>query len=67
MKINWLILLLTVSFLFVIGFLMLYDQYTATGVWFQISDLHHETFSLMSFAFGVGMLLGSVIVSLRAR
>lgn len=67
MKINWLILLLTMSFLFVIGFLMLYDQYTATGVWFQISDLHHETFSLMSFTLGFGMLLGSVIVSLRAR
>ena len=67
MRLNWIILLLTVLFLFVAGFLILYDQFARFGVWFQISDLHHETFALIAFALAIGMLLGAVTISLRAR
>jgi hypothetical protein len=67
MRLNWIILILTVCFLVVAGFLILYDQYVHIGVWFQISDLHHETFALVAFALAVGTLLGAVIISLRAR
>jgi len=67
MRLNWIILLLTVLFLFVTGFLILYDQYVQFGVRFQIFDLNHETFALIAFALAFGMLLGAVTVSLRAR
>lgn len=67
MKLNWIILLLTVLFLFVAGLLILHNQYIRIGVWFQMSDIHHETLALISFALAFGMLLGSVIISLRAR
>jgi hypothetical protein len=67
MRLNWIILLLTVLFLFVTGFLILYDQYVQFGVWFQMLDLHHETFALIAFALAIGMLLGAVTISLRAR
>jgi hypothetical protein len=53
--------------LFVTGFLILYDQYVQFGVWFQMLDLHHETFALIAFALAFGMLLGAVTISLRAR
>ena len=43
---------------FMIGFLILLEQYFNYGVWFQIEDIHHETFALSSFALGVGILIG---------
>ena len=60
-KLNWIVLLLTVLFFFVVGFLTLYDQYTRIGIWFQLSDLHHETFAISSFALAIGILIGAKI------
>jgi hypothetical protein len=49
------------SFLFVvIGFLILYDQYLMIRIWFQVEDVHHETFALSSFAMAIGILLGAL-------
>jgi hypothetical protein len=61
MKQNWIVLLLIVLFFFVVGFLILYDQYARIGVWFQLSDLHHETFAISSFALAIGILIGAII------
>ena len=43
---------------FMIGFLILLEQYLNYGVWFQIMDIHHETFALSSFALAIGILIG---------
>jgi hypothetical protein len=48
---------------FLAAFLILLQQEVTFGVWFQIGDLHHETFSLASAALGIGVLIGSVISS----
>jgi len=32
-----------------------------TGVWFQITDLHHETFAFASFALAIGIIIGAKI------
>ena len=48
---------------FVLTFLILYQQEVTFGVWFEISDLHHETFALASVALGIGVLVGAVIVA----
>ncbi len=53
-------LLVSVIF-FVLAFLILFQQKVTFGVWFQISDLHHETFAIASVALGLGVLIGSVI------
>ena len=55
---NW----ITVSFsmlFFVVGFLILLNQYLRIGIWLQLRDLHHETFALSSFALAIGILIGS--------
>ncbi len=65
MKLNWIILFLAVAFLFLVGFLILNDQYTRIGIWFQFSDLHHETFALISFAFAIGILIGATVMRIR--
>jgi hypothetical protein len=50
------------SFLFaIIGSLILYDQYLMIKIWFQINDLHHETFALSFFALAIGILVGALI------
>jgi len=51
------------AFFFVIAYLILYQQKVTYGVWFQISDLHHETFAIASFAIGLGIIIGAVINS----
>ena len=62
MKLNWIVPLSTMFFFLVAGFLVLYDQYSRIGVWFQSSQiLHHETFALLFFALAIGVLLGSVL------
>ncbi len=61
MKLNWIILALVVIAFIVSGSLIMYDQYNRIGVWFQISDLHHETFALFAFALAIGIVLGVVI------
>ena len=45
----------------VLGFLILLDQYLMFEIWFQIEDLHHETFALSSFALAIGVLIGALI------
>ncbi len=65
MKLNWIITLLAVLFFFAVGFLILYDNYTRVGIWFQLSDLHHETFAMFSFALAVGILIGAIIVTIK--
>jgi hypothetical protein len=53
-----------VAFLFfVLAFLILYQQEVAFGVWFELSDLHHETFALSSISLGIGVLIGLAITS----
>ena len=42
------------------SFLILLHQYVSGGVWFQISDIHHETFSIALFSLGLGILIGSI-------
>jgi len=51
-----------ILFFVVVGFLILWEQYINYGVWFQVGDIHHETFALASFALAIGILVG-----LRAR
>jgi hypothetical protein len=51
------------AFFFVIAFLILFQQKVTFGVWFQISDLHHETFAIASFALGLGIIIGVFINS----
>ena len=43
----------------VIGFLILYDQYLINEIWFQVEDLHHESFALSLFALAIGVLIGA--------
>jgi hypothetical protein len=51
---------LGVSLLFaVVGFLILYDQYLINEIWFQVEDLHHESFALSSFTLVIGVLIGA--------
>ena len=57
----WVAVLVAAVF-FVFAFLILYQQEVTFGVWFQISDLHHETFALASLALGIGVLIGASIV-----
>ncbi len=61
MKLNWIVLHLTVLFFFAVGFLILYDNYNRVGIWFQLSDLHHETFAMASVALAIGILIGAKI------
>jgi len=42
------------------GFMILLEQYIVYGVWFEIGDVHHETFSVAFFSLSVGILLGLV-------
>jgi hypothetical protein len=46
---------------FLAAFLILLQQEISFGVWFQITDVHHETFALASAALGAGVLIGSAI------
>ncbi|MCW3998976.1 MAG: hypothetical protein NWE93_01900 [Candidatus Bathyarchaeota archaeon] len=52
---------LVAAVFFVLGFLILLDQKLSFGVWFQISDLHHETFAIAAVALGLGALIGSAV------
>jgi hypothetical protein len=45
-------------FFAVVGVLILLEQYLNYEVWFQMSDIHHETFALSSFALAIGVLVG---------
>ena len=61
MKWNWIIVFALGGFFFLLGFLVLRDQYMQIGVWVQWQDLfHHETFALALFAVGFGIFIGSI-------
>jgi hypothetical protein len=60
MKLNWIMYVVSASFLF-FSFLVLLDQYMRIGVWIQWGDLlHHETVAFAFFALGVGILAGLI-------
>ena len=59
-------LLLIILFLLV-GVLILVEQYLNYGVFFQILDIHHETFALASFGIALGILIGSVAARAQAK
>jgi hypothetical protein len=63
---RWVAVLVAAVF-FVLAFLILYQQKVTFGVWFQINDLHHETFALASVVLGIGVLIGSIITSSNER
>jgi hypothetical protein len=44
---KWMAVSLSILF-FVVGFLIMLEQYLNFGVWFQMKDVHHETFALSS-------------------
>ena len=66
-KINWIVILFIVSYFFITGFLILNDQYTKTGVWFTFSQIHHETFAVISFALAIGIFLGAIIQGITSQ
>jgi hypothetical protein len=61
MKLNWIAILLTAGVFVGASFLILFDQYMKIGIWFQFTDLHHETFAIASFAIAIGILIGAII------
>ncbi len=46
---------------FILAFLIILDHYRLTGIWFQLEDVHHETFVLSAVSVGIGILLGAII------
>ncbi len=54
---KWIVVSLSILF-FVVGFLIMLEQYLNFGIWFQMKDIHHETFALSSFALAIGILVG---------
>lgn len=61
MKLNWIAILLTAGVFVGASFLILFDQCMKIGIWFQFTDLHHETFAIASFAIAIGILIGAII------
>jgi hypothetical protein len=54
-----LIAIILALFFFLVGAIILLEQYLNYGVWFQVGDVHHETFALSSFGLAIGVLIGS--------
>ena len=50
-----------VGFFFIVGVLILLEQYLNYGVWFELDDIHHETFALSSFALVIGIIIGHFV------
>jgi hypothetical protein len=57
---RWVAVLIAAVF-FTVAFLILLQQNLTFGSWFQLGDLHHETFAIASVMFGLGALVGSAI------
>ncbi|OGH05750.1 MAG: hypothetical protein A2W22_02370 [Candidatus Levybacteria bacterium RBG_16_35_11] len=55
---KWIAVSLSILF-FILGFLVQLEQYLNIGVWFQMNDVHHETFALSLFTLAIGILIGS--------
>jgi len=43
---------------FVAAFLILYQQYVTFGEFFQLEDVHHESFAMSTVSLGIGILVG---------
>lgn len=43
---------------FVAAFLVLYQQFVTFGEFFQLEDVHHESFAISAVALGIGILTG---------
>ncbi|MCW4029602.1 MAG: hypothetical protein NWE92_08145 [Candidatus Bathyarchaeota archaeon] len=63
---RWVAVLVAVVF-FAVAFLILYQQKVTFGVWFQLGDIHHETFAIASVALAVGVLVGAAITQTSRR
>ncbi len=63
---RWVAVLVAAAFFF-LAFLIVLQQEEMIGVWFQTSDLHHETFALSAMALGLGVLIGSAITETNKR
>jgi hypothetical protein len=61
----WVAVLVATVF-FACVFLVLYHQYLGFQVWSQIEDIHHETFVMCFAAFGLGVLIGAVVVAVNS-
>ncbi len=59
---RWVAVLVAVVF-FVAAVLILYQQKVSFGVWFQVSDLHHETLAIASAALALGILIGTALTT----
>ncbi|MGD6806945.1 MAG: hypothetical protein ACQCN4_08305 [Candidatus Bathyarchaeia archaeon] len=57
---RWVAVLIAGVF-FAMAFLILFQQKITFGLWFQLGDLHHETFAVAAAALGLGVLIGSAI------
>lgn len=51
-------LLFIIVFL-IVGVLILVEQFVNYGVFFQVEDIHHETFAIASFAIALGIMIGA--------
>jgi hypothetical protein len=47
---------------FISAFLIQLQQKITFGLWFQVGDLHHETFAIASAALGIGIIIGSILL-----
>ena len=61
---RWVAALVATAF-FVLAFAILLHQVVTFGVWFQFEDLHHETFAIAAFTFGLGVLVGSAVTETK--
>ena len=48
-----------VALFFIIGFVILVEQNFNYGIFFDLNDIHHETFALSSFSLAIGLVIGS--------
>ena len=48
------------AFFVLVGFLVLVHQYVNWGTWFDLSDVHHETFAVGFFSLAAGIIIGKV-------
>ena len=61
---RWVPVLIAVVF-FVLALLIQFQQKVTFGLWFQIRDIHHETFAIAAVALGLGVLIGSAITECK--
>lgn len=54
LKVTWL-----TALFFLVGLVILIEQTINYGIFFDLNDIHHETFALSSFMLAIGLLMGS--------